>query len=172
MPTLVNDPQPVELAELIERRRALGQDKLDEVWEGVYHMNPVPHASHAYVAQQLAEILTAPAREVGLVPILSQVNLGESHNYRVPDGALFRTRPDAVFVPTAALVVEIVSPGDQTWEKLGFYAAHRVDEFLIVDKQERQIHWLGLADGEYQPIAACGLIKLGPEELAARIDWP
>ncbi len=34
---------------------------------------------------------------------------------------------------TAALVVEIVSPGDKTWEKLPFYAAHSVDESLIVD---------------------------------------
>jgi len=54
MPTLVRDPQPVEFEQLLERRRALGQDLLDEVWEGVYHMNPAPAARHADVAQQLA----------------------------------------------------------------------------------------------------------------------
>lgn len=172
MPILVLDPQPVEVTALIERRRRLGQDKLDEVWGGVYHMNPVPHASHAYVAQQLAEILAVPAREAGLVPILNGVNLGDSDDYRVPDGALFRTRPDAVYLPTAALVVEIVSPGDETWEKLGFYAAHGVEEFLIVDKQERRVHWLGLTGGEYQPIESSGLIEFGPDKLAAHIDWP
>lgn len=172
MPTLVLDPQPVELVKLIERRQQLGQDVLDEVWEGVYHMNPVPHASHAYVAQQLAEILGPPARNAGLVPILSNVNIGESDNYRVPDGALFRTRPDTVFEPTAALVLEIHSPNDKTWEKLGFYAAHQIDEFLIVDKQERRVHWLGLTAGEYEPIAASRLIELGPDELATRLDWP
>lgn len=172
MPTLVNEPLPVELIALLERRRALGQDRFDEVWDGVYHVNPVPHASHAYVAQQLAVMLDAPAREAGLVPILVGVNLGDSDNYRVPDGALFRTMPDAVFLPTAALVVEIVSPGDETWNKLDFYAARDVNEFLIVDKQERRVHWLGLTDGEYRPISESGLIEFGPDELAARLDWP
>jgi hypothetical protein len=172
MPTLVNDPQPVELERLIERRRRLGQDVFDEVWAGVYHMNPVPHSSHAYVAQQLAVILDAPGRAAGLLAIISQVNLGDPDDYRIPDGGLFRTRPDAVYVPTAALVLEIVSPGDETWEKLGFYAAHGVDELLIVDKQERRVHWLGLAADRYEPIDASGLIALGPDELASRIDWP
>jgi Uma2 family endonuclease len=172
MPTLVLDPQPVEFVQLIERRRQLGQDVFDEVWEGVYHVNPVPHSGHAYVAQQLSEILAVLARQAGLVPIIYTVNLGEKDDYRVPDGALFRTRPDAVYIPTAALVLEIVSPGDKTWEKLGFYAAHGVDEFLVVDKQERRVHWLGLTGDEYQPIATSGLIELGPDELAARIDWP
>ena len=39
MPTLVRDPQPAEFEALLERRRQLGQDLLDEVWEGVYVMN-------------------------------------------------------------------------------------------------------------------------------------
>ena len=32
VPTLVRDPQPVEFERLLERRRLLGQDLLDEVW--------------------------------------------------------------------------------------------------------------------------------------------
>jgi Uma2 family endonuclease len=36
-------------------------------------------------------------------------------------------------VPTAALVVEIVSPGDESYKKLDFYAAQAVDEVVIVD---------------------------------------
>jgi Uma2 family endonuclease len=74
--------------------------------------------------------------------------------------------------PTAALVVEIISPGDESWEKLLFYAAHHVDEVLIVDPDTRQVHWLGLAGDEYQPIERSALIDLGPAELAQRIDWP
>jgi hypothetical protein len=42
MPTLVRDPQPVEFEALLERRRRLGQDLYDEVWNGVLHMNPAP----------------------------------------------------------------------------------------------------------------------------------
>ena len=30
----------------MERRRRLGQDLFDEVWEGVVHMNPAPHSQH------------------------------------------------------------------------------------------------------------------------------
>src|SRR5438876_367493 len=54
VPTLVQDPAPVEFEQLLERRRALGQDLLDEVWEGVYVMNPAPAEGHADIAQQLA----------------------------------------------------------------------------------------------------------------------
>ena len=69
-------------------------------------------------------------------------------------------------------MVEIVSPGDETWEKLPFYAAHRVDEVLIVDPQERSVSWLELAGGEYRPIERSGLVDLGAQGLAERLDWP
>jgi hypothetical protein len=58
------------------------------------------------------------------------------------------------------------------WEKLPFYAAHHVDELLIVDPEKRSVSWLGLSGGEYQPIERSTLIALGPSELAERIDWP
>jgi Uma2 family endonuclease len=173
VPTLVCDPPPAEFEALLERRRSLGQDLLDEVWEGVYHMNPAPHQRHAHIAQQLAVLLDGPAREAGLVPMISIFNLGEPDNYRVPDGGVFRPGADEVYVPTAELVVEIVSPGDETWQKLGFYAAHDVGELLIVDPQERAVQWLALqTGGEYQPIERSARIALGPAELAERIDWP
>ncbi|HUA46616.1 MAG TPA: Uma2 family endonuclease [Solirubrobacteraceae bacterium] len=65
-----------------------------------------------------------------------------------------------------------VSPDDQTWEKLDSYAAHHVDELLIVDPEERRVHWLGLTGEGYQPRERSGLNELGPDELARRIDWP
>jgi Uma2 family endonuclease len=79
---------------------------------------------------------------------------------------------DQLYYPTAALVLEIISPGDETCAKLPFYAAHEVDEVLIVDPQERRDRWLGLIAHEYQPIEASRLIELGPDALDARIDWP
>ena len=172
MPTLVRDPQPVEFEQLLERRRKLGQDLLDEVWEGVYHMNPVPAGRHAQIVQQLAELLGPPARAVGLVPMLSIFNLGESDNYRVPDGGLLRERASRVYYSTAALVVEVVSPGDESWNKIDFYAAHNVDELLIVDPAERSVHWMSLSVGRYEPLARSRLIDCGPAELAERIERP
>lgn len=173
MPTVVLDPAPHEIEVLRERRRRSGLDRLDEVWEGVLHMVPAPSHEHAAIAQQLAELLGPLARASGLEPTMSELNLGESdEDFRVPDGALHRPGASGTWHPTAALVVEIVSPGDESWQKLAFYAAHQVDEVLIVDPQERAVHWLVLAAGEYRPIERSGLIDLGAAELAAQLNWP
>ncbi len=171
MPTLVRDPQPVEFEAMLERRRRLGQDLFDEVWEGVLHVNPAPHSQHGRLEWQLAGILGPLAAGVGL-RALGQFNLGKVGDYRVPDGALVRPGPDAVYLPTAALVLEIVSPGDESWEKLGFYAAHGVEELLIVDPQKKTISWMGLERGEYKHLKHSRLVELGADELAAQIDWP
>lgn len=173
MPTLVLGPPPPELQALLERRRRAGLDRLDEVWEGVLHVISPPSGAHADVAQQLAVLLDRPAREAGLFPTMHEFNLGDGEDdFRVPDGGIHRQRPTGVWHPTAALVVEIVSPGDETWEKLPFYAAHRVDEVLIVDPQKRSVDWLALSGDEYGPAERSGLLELGPQDLAARIDWP
>lgn len=172
MAILVRDPAPVELVELVERRRALGQDLLDEVWDGVLHMNPAPTGGHAQLVQQLAELLGGPARAAGLLPMLSIFNLGEPTNYRVPDGGLLRESGNRVFYPTAALVVEVVSPGDESWEKLGFYASSGVEEVLIVDPQERSARWLVLSGAGYEPRDRSALIDLSAADLEAHISWP
>jgi Uma2 family endonuclease len=69
-------------------------------------------------------------------------------------------------------VVEIVSPDDETWQKLPFYAAHEVDEVLIVDPREHSVHWLARSGEEYREAERSELIELGPAELVERIDWP
>lgn len=173
MPTLIPDPPPAEIEALLERRRRLGLDRHDEVWQGVLHMSPERSLAHADIASQLAELLGPLARAAGLVPAISPFNLGESErDYRSPDGGLFRERSGAVWNPTAALVVEILSPGDETWDKLPFYAAHDVDELLIIDPRSRKLDWLALRAGGYEPVERSALIGLGTAELAARIDWP
>ena len=136
-------------------------------------MVPGPSIEHADVSQQLAELLGPPARAAGLRPTMSEFNLGRSeHDFRVPDGGLHRPGAAGVSHATAALVVEILSPDDESWQKLPFYAAHGVDEILIVDPAERAVTWLGLGDGEYQPIPRSALIELGAAEVAERLDWP
>jgi hypothetical protein len=68
--------------------------------------------------------------------------------------------------------VEILPPRDETWEKPGFCAAHKVDQLLIVDLQKRRVDWLGLDPScGYCALARSGLIELGPAELAERLDW-
>jgi Uma2 family endonuclease len=173
MPTFVRDPEPVELQQLRERRERLGLDHYDEVWDGVLHMNPPPTVEHQYLVQQLYDLLGPLARRVGLVPLFQVFAVGEGRdNYRAPDGGLHRTQPRGVWQRTAALVVEVVSPGDDSWKKFEFYAAHDVEEVLILDPEKRSVDWLGLTDGEYKPIKQSGLIELGPSDLAGQIDWP
>jgi Uma2 family endonuclease len=173
MRTLVLDPFTAGFDELLERRARSGLDRLDEVWGGVLHMIPAPSLAHARIAQQLAELLGPLARAAGLEPAMHEFNLGHSErDFRVPDGALHRPGAAGTWLPTAALVVEIVSPGDESWEKLPFYAAHNVDEVLIVDPLERRVHWFALAGDEYSDVRHSALIDLGPNQLCEQIDWP
>jgi Uma2 family endonuclease len=173
MATVVLDPYAFELDALKERRRISGLDRLDEVWEGVLHIVPAPSYGHARLTQQLAVALDRPAREAGLEAAMGEFNLGDSiEDFRVPDGGLHRPGASGTWLHTAALVVEIISPGDETWQKLPFYAAHHVDEVLILDPDAHTVHWLALTDGAYSPIARSALIDLGREQLAEQIDWP
>ena len=173
MSTVVIDSATPGLEALKERRRRSGLDRLDEVWEGVLHMVPAPSRKHAKIATQLTELLAPLARDAGLEPAMHEFNLGESeHDFRVPDGGLHRPGGDEMWHPSAALVVEIVSPDDETWQKLPFYAAHEVDEVLIVDPAKSSVHWLGRSGKEYREVERSGLIELGPAELAELIDWP
>lgn len=174
MPILVlEDPPPREVQALLERRKLSGLHRLDEVWEGVLHMVPAPSGEHAYLAQQLAELLGEPARAAGLVPAMHEVNVGSSEeDFRIPDGALHREIPRTVWFPTLPLVVEIASPGDESWQKLPFYASHGVQEVLIVEPSQRSVHWLVLKDGEYAEAKRSILIDLGPDNLLDKIHWP
>jgi len=172
MSTLVLGNPPPELKALFERRRVSGLDRHDEVWAGVYHMVPAPNHAHASLEAQLIMIVGPLARAAGLEPT-GQFNLGESeHDFRVPDAGLHRPGVGGIWHPTAALVLEVVSPDDESWTKLPFYAAHGVDEVLIVDPARRSVDWLGLEASRYRPLERSALLNLGPRELADQIDWP
>jgi len=110
MPTLVLGTSPPELEALLERRRRTGADRFDEVWDGVYHLVPGPSQGHARLEAQLTRLLGPPADAAGL-EITGQFNLGQTReDFRVPDGGLQSCGCRENVHPTAALVVEIVSP--------------------------------------------------------------
>jgi Uma2 family endonuclease len=169
--TIVLGPRPPEFEALLERRHALGQDLYDEVWEGEYHMAPAPHPFPGILDDELAVLLHPFARRAGLVGT-GPFSLGDPDDYRVPDRGLHRGTPTTTFVPTAAVVVEIASPDDGTWNKIDFYAAHSVDELLITDPLKRSVTWLVLDDGRYTEQDSSRLLGVSSAELAAEIDWP
>ncbi|MHB2000708.1 MAG: Uma2 family endonuclease [Solirubrobacteraceae bacterium] len=171
MRTLLPNPPPSDMEAVLARRRRLGQDRKDEVWEEVLHVVPGPSGEHSAVGAEVKSLTRESARLAGLT-VSDEFNLGASGDFRVPDGGLHRATPRGTWIPTAALVLEVLSPGDETWEKLPFYAAHDVDELLIVDPEQRAVHWLALSGGAYEPVERSGLIELSAAELAQQIDWP
>jgi Uma2 family endonuclease len=169
--TVVLGARPPEIEAFLARRHALGQDSFDEVWDGDYHVVPAPHAWHGLVDRRLARLLDPVAEAAGLTAI-GQFNLGGPDDYRVPDGGYHRVPPSGVWLPTAAVVVEVVSPDDETWEKLGFYARHGVDEICIADPRAREIRWFRLAGDAYEETGASELLGVTGADLEARIVWP
>ena len=167
-------PRPAELEELIERRRRLGQDLYDEVWEGTYHMAPAPHSDDGQLDAELAAILAPLAKAAGMTSS-GPLNIGHPDDYRVPDRAVLRERQHATYVPTAAaavvVVVEIVSPEDETFEKPPFYADHGVDEVLIVEGRERRVRIFALTGPSYTETGHSALLGISAADLAERIDW-
>ena len=170
---MVLDPAPVEVQRLIERRHRLGLDLFDEVWEGTYHMAPAPRFGHAELDQQLAVLLDPLATHAQMVTT-GPFNLGQPDDFRVPDRGVHRGRPDpqAVYLDTAAVVIEIVSPGDETYDKLPFYAVHKVDEVWVVNPAARQVQVLVRHGDRYQDADSSDLLHVRAADLDAGIRWP
>lgn len=155
----------------LERRRALDQDLYDEVWGGDYHVAPAPHGRHGQVDFELVRLLGPYAAAAGLRGS-GPCTIGKPDDYRVPDQAYFRDTPSAVYHPTAAVVVEIVSPGDESRAKFDFYFRAGVDEVFVVDPDGRTVEVFARGDGAFVPVDRSGQLAVGADELRAVIDWP
>lgn len=167
---LLGEPPPL-LAEWLQRRRVLGQDLYDEVWEGEYHVAPAANSRHGDVEAQLAALLYDRARTRDLWPT-GPVNVGGPDDYRVPDQAFFHHRTADVFLPNAAIVVEVVSPADESYAKLTFYFAAGVEEVLMADPEHRQIEWYQRGPERFERANRSVLLDLSDDDLLAEIDWP
>lgn len=160
-----------QLATLIEQRQRLGHDRFDEVWDGMYVMAPDPTGEHAELAAQLAVLLYPRARSRGLV-VTAAFNLGVPRDFRVPDLGVHRERPRGAWQPSAAVVVEVLSPRDRVYEKFGFYAVHGVDEIVIVRPVEHDVEFWRSRDARYERVEASEVLGVSPETLAGELDWP
>jgi Uma2 family endonuclease len=127
-----------ELEQLLHRRTALGLDHRDEMWEGVLHMVPPAGGPHQILALRLAAALLGRAEEVGLF-IAAESGLFDpaqpDERWRVPDVVAARSEHwthRGVEGP-AELVVEILSPRDESLEKFPFYAEMGVAQILLIE---------------------------------------
>lgn len=134
-------------------RKRTGADRWDEMWEGVLHMPPMPNRDHQDLEGAMETWLrTHWARPHGN-KVYHQINLaspgGWSSNYRIPDLLLltpdrFHIDRNEYFEGPPLVVVEIRSPGDETAEKMPFYAKLGVPEVWIVDRDTKapEVHVL------------------------------
>src|ERR687886_983151 len=125
-------------AHFLEERRRLGHDRRDEMWEGVLHLVPQPISRHQWLAIKLAAVLVPRAEAKGLYPMQepSVFRPGRTDSWRIPE--LGFARPEYVsrrgIEGRAELVVEVHSPGDETYDKLPFYGEVGCQELLVIDR--------------------------------------
>ncbi len=134
----------VEVPEaLLEERRRTGADCWDELWEGELHMAPPPSGLHQRLGSKLFVVLLPLAEARGLVGSYETglYRPGTDRDYRVPDHVYARPElaTERGVDGPAEVVVELASPGDETYAKLGFYADLGVGEVLVVHPEERRV---------------------------------
>ncbi len=162
---------PPELETWLKDRQAKDLDGYDEVWEGSYHVSPMSSPQHGRLQHRLAVLLDPHVTRAGLLGS-GPVNVGVQDDFRVPDWLAFREEPTTLYVGSAAIVAEIVSPGDESYRKFGFYFGRGVEEILIVDPAERVIAWYHRGSDGFEPTARSALLGVTATDLAAQIDWP
>lgn len=138
----------------LDERRRLGLDVRDELWEGVLHVVPPPAWQHSIVQGHLYVALFAIARRRGLDGACEGGVFAAEKNWRVPD-IIFVRDVDAAAVrrpETAELVVEILSPDDESRDKLPFYAKVGVREVWLVEPGTRAVEILTLVTDRYEPV--------------------
>jgi Uma2 family endonuclease len=180
MHAVIVGPDPHFLSWLQERS-SLGLDHRDEVWDGVLHVVPPTTFNHQEIELELTITLRTIARSCGLIAVHQAGVFFEAgfdrENYRTPDVVVV----DREFVSKrgverrAELVVEVLSPGDESRQKFSFYASCGIPEYWLVDPMTREVEIYVLRDGAYerQPPRDDGTIEAPRLGLTVRvIDGP
>lgn len=171
MTTVVVGSAPPPLRHWLDERCRLGLDARDERWEGVLHVAPYAGSAHGRLEAQLDFLLYPRARAAGLVAG-GRFNLGDAADYRIPDGGYHHDTTGGTYVETAAVVVEILSPDDESYAKLPFYAARGVAEVIMVDPADRSVRCWHLAEDGYREEPASDVLGVSTTTLADELDWP
>jgi Uma2 family endonuclease len=159
--------------DFLSQRRASGNDRWDEVWDGVYMLMPNPNIEHQGIAGRLMMLVLGPIVEVpGLGQVFPGINVSDrlddwKKNFRCPDVAVYlngnpaETR-GAYWLGGPDFAVEIISPDDRAREKLGFYAKVGVRELMIIDRDPWAI--------ELFQLQGSGLVLVG-RSVPGSSDW-
>jgi Uma2 family endonuclease len=143
---VVLDPHSVEL--LLRERRRTGAIRRDEVWEGTLHVVPNPSLEHPKVVGDLRMIFRESIRDCDGALVLPETNTADPvrglDDLRIPDLVIVLPeskvrRRESFLAGGPDLVVEVLSPGDETVEKIPFYARIGVRELLVVDPERKTV---------------------------------
>ncbi len=133
-------------------------------------MAPAANFEHGRIGARLIRILDPLAAAANLELSL-EFNLGSPTDFRVPDLGLHRGSPMGTWIATAAIVVEVRSPDDETFEKFGFYFDHGVDEVLVADLVSRTVTWFVRGTDSYVASGNGELLPVGSAEVQTELGW-
>jgi Uma2 family endonuclease len=162
MRAVVLQPDPEWLA----KRRRLGLDARDEVWDGVLHVVPPASLPHQDIGRELIVVLHAVVAAHGLKVFYESGVFDPTYgdaDYRVPDLAVVAPAHMSTrgIEGRAELVIEILSPNDESRDKFEFYARCQVQEIWIVEPSTRVVEVYVLRGDTYFAATAGsdGIIK-------------
>jgi Uma2 family endonuclease len=140
-------------------RRRTGLDRWDEMWHGELHMPPAPSDEHQRMLDDLIEFLRPLLRTSRRGTLRSGINVFDdpvkADNYRIPDLTFVALGREAILAADGVrggapdAVIEIRSPGDETYEKLPFFAHLGVREVIVIDRDTKRTEVFRLAGSQY-----------------------
>lgn len=175
MPILIDNAK-LE-SRILRRRRLTGANRYDEVWDAVYLMSPLANDEHQMFVTDLSAVFTNVIKFTGLGQVRAGVNVsdlarGWRKNYRIPDIAIKLNSGLARilknhWVGGPDFVVEVVSEGDRTRQKLDFYSAIKTREVLVIDSDSWSLELYRFRDGRLVPVGVSGIAS--PVTLASEV---
>ena len=145
-----------------------------ELIGGAIVMTPAPGVDHQRVSFRLGQLLQGawPQMEVFMAPI--DLDLPGEQRVQPDLVVVARGRTGRRLNLPVALVVEVVSPGSQTNDRVtkwATYAAAGIPAYWIVDPDGGVVTCLVLSDGDYRVVAEGAVVTLD-DPVSLRIDLP
>jgi Uma2 family endonuclease len=150
---------PKASKKVIRERRSHGLDRYDEVWNGVYVVSPIADNEHQTFGGQLSYAIRSALGDLPEILVVpGGLNISDRpsdwrKNYRIPDVSVFLPGNPAIdkgshWLGGPDFAAEILSPGDRSRKKFGFYAAVNVRELLLVNRKPWRLElYLRQGDG-------------------------
>jgi Uma2 family endonuclease len=144
-------------ARVRSERQASDAARWDEVWAGVLVMPPMPNNEHQRLVLKLCSVFSNLIDWDAGDCCLPGANVSDREadwqfNYRVPDVLVIRAGGRASdrgshWVGGPDLIVEVISPGEEPYAKLDFYASIGVREVLVLQRDPCLLERFALRNG-------------------------